>query len=171
MFAQSIAMRSWIRAAGAVVAALAMVLALVAPEAAAQGAARAKKKKPAFAFEDLAKRAEKLARSQYKDPRGEVPDWLLQISYDQWRDIRFKPEASCGAAELELRSAVLPRGTLLRPHRRIHEIDSQGVRNFDFTPTSSITARTTSRAAFHRTSATPVSASTTRSSRPATRTR
>jgi hypothetical protein len=62
-----------------------MVLALVAPEA-AQGA---KKKKPTFASRECAPRSSRVP----KDPR-EVPDWLLQISYDQWRDIRFKPESS-----------------------------------------------------------------------------
>ncbi len=174
LIAQSTAMRAWIRAGGALAAAFAMALALVAPDAAAQGAAQAaKKKKPTFGFEDVAKRAEKLARSSYKDPRGEVPDWLLQISYDQWRDIRFKPESSMWRGknsnfEVQFFHAGLfydrtvqdPRGRFARRSRLSIS-----------TRTSSTTARTTSRAACRRTSASPASASTTRSSRPATRTR
>jgi glucan biosynthesis protein len=37
------------------------------------------------------KKAEKLAARDYKEPPV-VPDWLVNISYDQWRDIRFKPD-------------------------------------------------------------------------------
>ncbi|HEY8514711.1 MAG TPA: glucan biosynthesis protein G [Candidatus Binatia bacterium] len=45
-----------------------------------------------FGFEDVAKRAQELAAAPYKDTRGPVPDWLLQISYDEWRDIRFRTD-------------------------------------------------------------------------------
>lgn len=69
----------WVRALGIVVA---------GAVASAGVAARAR----AFGLEDVAKRAEQLAGKPYQDPHGEVPDWLLQISYDQWRDIRFRPE-------------------------------------------------------------------------------
>jgi len=47
---------------------------------------------PAFGFDDVTARAQQLAKESFKDPRGEVPAWLTQISYDQWRDIRFRPE-------------------------------------------------------------------------------
>ncbi len=47
---------------------------------------------PAFDFERVAKRARKLAAEPYHDPKGKIPDWLLGISYDQWRDIRFRPD-------------------------------------------------------------------------------
>ena len=46
----------------------------------------------AFGLEDVAQRAKKLAASDYADPRGRVPQWLLDLNYDQYRDIRFRPE-------------------------------------------------------------------------------
>jgi glucans biosynthesis protein len=52
---------------------------------AAQGAA-------AFDLDDVAARAKQLAARDYADPRGGVPQWLLEINYDQYRDIRFRPE-------------------------------------------------------------------------------
>lgn len=46
----------------------------------------------AFDMDDVAAQAMKLAEEPFEDPRGEVPEWLLQISYDQWRDIRYRPD-------------------------------------------------------------------------------
>jgi glucans biosynthesis protein len=46
----------------------------------------------AFDLDDVAAKAEQLARDPYRDPKGHMPNWLLKISYDQWRDIRFRPE-------------------------------------------------------------------------------
>ena len=45
-----------------------------------------------FGFDDVIGKARKAASEPYRDPKGEVPDWLLKITYDQWRDIRFRPE-------------------------------------------------------------------------------
>lgn len=46
----------------------------------------------AFNLDDVAERARQLAAQPYKDPKGGVPDWLLHINYDQWRDIRYRAE-------------------------------------------------------------------------------
>ncbi len=46
-----------------------------------------------FGFEDVVARAEALAKAPH-EPAREVPQWLLGISYDQWRDIRFRPDRS-----------------------------------------------------------------------------
>jgi glucans biosynthesis protein len=47
-----------------------------------------------FGLEQVVARAESLAREPYRDRRKEVPDWMLigKTSYDQWRDIRFRPD-------------------------------------------------------------------------------
>ena len=45
-----------------------------------------------FDLETVADRAQKLAAEAFREPKAEVPDWLLKITYDQWRDIRFRPE-------------------------------------------------------------------------------
>lgn len=52
-----------------------------------------------FGLDDVAARAKKLADSPYREPKGQVPDWLLKLSYDQWRDIRFRPEEALWRAK------------------------------------------------------------------------
>lgn len=49
---------------------------------------------PALAFDlnDVARRAEELAARAYDDAADRVPQWMLDMTYDQWRDIRFRPE-------------------------------------------------------------------------------
>lgn len=46
----------------------------------------------AFDLDDVTARAEELAKEPYQDGQGKIPKWLLDVSYDQWRDIRFRPE-------------------------------------------------------------------------------
>jgi len=50
-----------------------------------------------FDLEVVSELARKLAARPYKAPRAAVPDWLLDLSYDQWRDIRFRPEKALWA--------------------------------------------------------------------------
>jgi len=50
--------------------------------------------KSAFSFQSVVQEAKKLAEKPYKSPKGEVPDTLLTDNYDQWRNIRFKPDRS-----------------------------------------------------------------------------
>jgi len=49
---------------------------------------------PAFDLHDVVERARTLSAEPYQDPRGQMPQWLLNISYDQLRDIRFIPAKS-----------------------------------------------------------------------------
>jgi glucans biosynthesis protein len=67
---------------GVCLAALVLALACLAAPRGAAG----------FDLEDVAAKARSLAAQPYRDTRGEVPDWLLKIDYDQWRDIRFRPD-------------------------------------------------------------------------------
>jgi len=48
----------------------------------------------AFDLDQVAARAAALASSNYKDQRVKVPDWMMvgSMTYDQWRDIRFRPD-------------------------------------------------------------------------------
>jgi glucans biosynthesis protein len=48
----------------------------------------------AFGIEDVAKRARRLASQSYREPDHNQPAWLREITYDQWRDIRFRPNRS-----------------------------------------------------------------------------
>jgi len=46
----------------------------------------------AFGLPEVIAKAQQLAHQPYQDPKGHVPQWLLRIDYDQWRDIRFRPQ-------------------------------------------------------------------------------
>src|SRR6185295_14592902 len=46
----------------------------------------------AFDLDDVAAKAKQLAGEPYTDTRAQVPAWLLNITYDQWRDIRFRSD-------------------------------------------------------------------------------
>src|SRR5439155_17176213 len=43
-----------------------------------------------FDLNAVAARAQQLAGEPFHDPKGQVPDWLVKLSYDEWRDIRFR---------------------------------------------------------------------------------
>lgn len=49
---------------------------------------------PAFGLDTIAAMARELAAKPFEDNEGQVPEVLRDISYDQWRDIRFVPEKS-----------------------------------------------------------------------------
>lgn len=46
---------------------------------------------PPFTYRDAVAEARDLSRHPFKSPVGEIPERLMKISYDQWRDIRFIP--------------------------------------------------------------------------------
>ena len=46
----------------------------------------------AFGFEDVAARAQAEARAAYRAPAVELPAELARLGYDQYRDIRFRPD-------------------------------------------------------------------------------
>jgi periplasmic glucans biosynthesis protein len=50
----------------------------------------------AFDLDDVAEKAAELAKQPYQDRQKKVPEWMLvgSMTYDQWRDIRFRPDQS-----------------------------------------------------------------------------
>lgn len=52
-----------------------------------------------FSWEALQERARQLAAAPHADPRLTLPEPLARLSYDAWRDIRFRPEQSLWRAE------------------------------------------------------------------------
>jgi glucan biosynthesis protein len=47
-----------------------------------------------FTFDQVVAKAQQLVQEPYNPKAGLVPDFLLNIKYDAWRDIRFKPAKS-----------------------------------------------------------------------------
>jgi len=93
---------------------------------------------PASAFDwaDVAARARALAADPYHDPDGVVPDWLLGLSYDQYRDIRFRPSRSLWrGSPSPFEVQLFHPGLFYDRVVAIHEVDAKGaVRPIEFSP-------------------------------------
>ncbi|MGC1817137.1 MAG: glucan biosynthesis protein G [Casimicrobiaceae bacterium] len=89
----------------------------------------------AFDFNDVAQRAAQLAATSYKRPSAKLPDALQALTYDQYRDIRFKPErAWWRAAKLPFELMFFHEGLYYNDPVRIREIGPEGVREIRFDP-------------------------------------
>ena len=45
-----------------------------------------------FGLDDVAAKAQQLAQEPFQAAKDQVPEWMLKMDYDQWRDIRFRPD-------------------------------------------------------------------------------
>ncbi len=89
----------------------------------------------AFDFDDVVRRAQELAKESFKDERGSVPEWLLELSYDQWRDIRFRPDRSLWRdKKLPFQVQFFHPGLYYDRTVKINVVDAQGVHPVPFSP-------------------------------------
>lgn len=86
----------------------------------------------AFDLDDVAAKAEQLCREPFQDPKGQVPEWLLKIDYDQWRDIRFRP-----ARRLPSRTRCIGTATIRRVRRAVASSPPAAIGAWSPTPTAS----------------------------------
>lgn len=118
---------------------IAVVLAIVLPvppalagQAAEQTAPAAQKQEP-FGFENVYRRAEELAREPYQPDRPELPPVFRDMGYDQYRDIRFRPDRNLWAdASLPFQLQFFSRGFLYSDRVTINIIDDIGPRMMPF---------------------------------------
>jgi glucans biosynthesis protein len=92
---------------------------------------------PAAAFDlaAVAKQAQALAAAPFRDPRGEVPGWLLEIGYDQWRDIRFRTDRALWREQgLPFEAQFFHPGLYYDRVVRVHEIAGGSVKDVPFSP-------------------------------------
>jgi periplasmic glucans biosynthesis protein len=88
-----------------------------------------------FGLDDVAEKARKVASQPFRDPRGEVPSWLLEIGYDQWRDIRFRTDRALWRdLQLSFEAQFFHPGLYYDRVVRVNEIDAKGVREVPFSP-------------------------------------
>jgi len=75
-------------------------------------------------FGEIQDRARDLAKEPYSAPdRDTLPEWMNDLTYDQYRDIRFKPEQSMWAADkLPFRAMFFHPGYLFREPVVLNEI-------------------------------------------------
>jgi glucans biosynthesis protein len=91
--------------------------------------------KGAFDFDDVVEKARALAGESFQDPRGRVPDWLLSLSYDEWRDIRFRAsDALWNKEKLRFEVQFFHPGLFYDRTVRINSVDASGQHAIDFSP-------------------------------------
>jgi glucans biosynthesis protein len=90
---------------------------------------------PAFGFDDVAARAQALANAPYKRPDNALPKELQGLTYDQYRDIRFKPDkAYWRTAHLPFELMFFHQGLYYEQPVRLHEVAGASVRDIRFDP-------------------------------------
>jgi glucans biosynthesis protein len=83
----------------------------------------------AFSFDDVAARAKVQAQAPYRSVSHKPPAELQALTYDQYRDIRFRPDHALWRAEhLPFELMFFHLGKFQTEAVRINEITSQGVR-------------------------------------------
>jgi len=89
----------------------------------------------AFSLQQVIDQAAKLAKKPYQDLQGQVPEFLLKISYDDWRDIRFKTDQALWLKDdLPFNVQFFHPGLYYNRTVNIHTIDSTGTRPVPFSP-------------------------------------
>jgi len=92
----------------------------------------------AFDLDDVAARAADLAESPYRDTQRRVPDWMLigSLTYDQWRDIRFRPDQSLWRSEnLPFQVQFFHPGLYYDHTVQVNTVDDTGVHPVPFSAT------------------------------------
>jgi periplasmic glucans biosynthesis protein len=102
--------------------------------AAAEAPAPAAPGGSAFSFEVLRQRARELATKDYHpEPGPELPDFLKSLTFDQYQDIRFRPEEAPWAKEhLPFGVQFFHRGFIYQEPVRIHLVEDGQVREAQF---------------------------------------
>jgi glucans biosynthesis protein len=86
-------------------------------------------------FDEVGRKAQELAATAYEDPRGKVPSWLTELTYDQWRDIRFRPEfALWRDRKVPFQVQFFHPGLYYDRAIRINVVDGSGIRTLGFSP-------------------------------------
>ena len=100
-----------------------------------QPAAPAPAPQPPFSFEIVRELARQAAASDFDEPDERLPDYLANLGYDQYRDIRFRPEQSLWRAEnLAFEIQLFHRGFLYKPRVEIAIVEHGMVRPLAFDP-------------------------------------
>ena len=116
-----------------ITAGMLLLLAGIGEYAAAQtGAAQPQQR--AFDFDAVYLRALKLAEKPYQPDRPPLPPGLDELQYDQYRDIRFREEASLWRGESRFRVQFFSRGFLFQDRVRINVVEGGKATPVEFSP-------------------------------------
>ena len=89
-----------------------------------------------FGFDDVAGKAQHLAEKPFEASKVRVPEWLGKITYDQWRDIRFRPDQSLwrGDKALPFQAQFFHPGLYYDHTVKVNVVEGTSVRRLDFSP-------------------------------------
>jgi periplasmic glucans biosynthesis protein len=91
--------------------------------------------KTRFTVQSVIDKAKSLSEKPFQSPAGEVPEFLVKLSYDEWRDIRFDPEQAMWRSEkLPFEVQFFHAGLYYDRTVTIHVVDSSGVHTVPFSP-------------------------------------
>jgi glucans biosynthesis protein len=86
-----------------------------------------------FSLNDVVAKAKDQSAQPFSEPEKRVPDFLLDLSYDQWRDIRFKEEKTLWRAQkLPFEVQFFHPGFSYNRTVSINTIGNDGVKSFPF---------------------------------------
>jgi glucans biosynthesis protein len=89
---------------------------------------------PVFGFDDVDRRAKATAATPFTRS-GTLPKELQNLQYDQYRDIRYKPDRFLWrGAQLPFEIAFFHQGWHFDQPVRVHEVTADGVREIPFDP-------------------------------------
>ena len=89
----------------------------------------------AFDLDDVSRRAEELAGRPYQERAGALPDAIRHLTYDQYRDIRFRPERALWRGDHRAFEVMFfHEGWSFTAPVAIHEVTDKGVRDLPFDP-------------------------------------
>ena len=90
------------------------------------GDAPATAPQPAFGFADVQKLAQERAAHEYRPGPDTLPAALANLSYDQYRDIRYRPQSSLWHGQALFEVQFFHRGYRTRQRVNIFEVDATG---------------------------------------------
>jgi glucans biosynthesis protein len=91
----------------------------------------------AFGLDDVSRRAKALAEKPFHQRGERLPDAIRQLGYDQYRDIRFRPERALWRGEqLPFEVMFFHEGWSFTEPVTIHEITARGMRDIPFDPSA-----------------------------------
>ena len=83
---------------------------------------------PAFGFAEVRRLAQERAGHDFRPPPDELPAELAKLSYDQYRDIRFRPESALWRGQALFEVQFFHRGSNTKQRVNISEVTAAGVR-------------------------------------------
>jgi glucans biosynthesis protein len=86
-------------------------------------------------LDDVARRAQELAASPYKEPKSNLPPEVQKLTYDGYRDVRFRPEQALWRdARLPFQVMFFHQGWHFEQPVKMNEVTADGVREIRFDP-------------------------------------